>query len=163
MHAKVPYTSSLYMNTMSLCYNHSVNYKKKILHSREAFQYCHWPTLFLYISHILLILSLSIFLKYFYDKDEINNISDTCKYNVANRGCIGEPLASSKKKCFFSLYAVIKSQRHHRFFAYIYYEYMALSHLCLNPKPPYVCIYDCIHVCVAIHVCMHTHVCKVDR
>ena len=29
MHAKVPYTSSLYMNTMSLCYNHSVNYKKK--------------------------------------------------------------------------------------------------------------------------------------
>ena len=45
-----------------------------------------------------------------------------------------------KKKCFFSLYAVITSQRHHRFFAYIYYEYMALSHLCLNPKPPYVCI-----------------------
>ena len=104
MHAKVPYTSSLYMNTMSLCYNHSVNYKKKILHSREAFQYCHWPTLFLYISHILLILSLSIFLKYFYDKDEINNISDTCKYNVGNRGCIGEPLASSKKKkLFFTL------------------------------------------------------------
>ena len=26
-----------------------------------------------------------------------------------------------------------------------------------------VCIYDCIHVCVAIHVCMHTHICKVDR
>ena len=109
---------------MSLCYNHSVNYKKKILHSREAFQYCHWPTLFLYISHILLILSLSIFLKYFYDKDEINNISDTCKYNVANRGCIGEPLASSKKTMFFSLYAVITSQRHHRFFAYIYYQYI---------------------------------------
>ena len=68
-----------------------------------------------------------------------------------------------KKKNCFSLYAVITSQRHRRFFAYIYYEYMALSHLCLNPKPPYVCIYDCIHVCVAIHVCMHTHVCKVDR
>ena len=45
-----------------------------------------------------------------------------------------------KKKNCFSLYAVITSQRHHRFFAYIYYEYMALSHLCLNPKPPYVCI-----------------------
>jgi hypothetical protein len=43
------------------------------------------------------------------------------------------------------------------------HEYMALSHLCLNPKPPYVCIYDCIHVCVAIHVCMHTLICKVDR
>ena len=99
MHAKVPYTSSLYMNTMSLCYNHSVNYKKKILHSREAFQYCHWPTLFLYISHIINFILINI-LKYFYDKDEINNISDTCKYNVGNRGCIGEPLASSKKKKF---------------------------------------------------------------
>ncbi len=56
-----------------------------------------------------------------------------------------------KKKCFFSLYAVITSQRHHRFFAYIYYT----LHV-------YICIY--IHIYIThtdlsiylTYMCMHS-------
>ncbi len=39
---------------------------------------------------------------------------------------------------------------------FFWYVYICMLYM-------YVCIYDCIHVCVAIHVCMHTHICKVDR
>jgi len=84
--------------------------------------------------------------------------------DIAAKDAVLDNVCFSLFQFFFSLFQVffpsssfffpLPSPISQRFFFFgMFYMYVCMC----------VCIYDCIHVCVAIHVCMHTHVCKVDR